>query len=37
MLSYKFENDEAEDDYDNAFNTLKEKNNSSKYNEDDEY
>ena len=29
MLSYKFENDEAEDDYDNAFNTLKEKNNSS--------
>jgi len=37
MLSYKFENDVAEDDYDNAFNTLKEKNNSSKYNEDDEY
>ena len=37
MLSYKFENDEAEDDYDNTFNTLKEKNNSSKYNEDDEY
>ncbi|WP_452221813.1 agmatinase [Lacinutrix salivirga] len=37
MLSYKFENDEADDDYDNAYNTIKEKNNSAKYNEDDEY
>ena len=37
MLSYKFENEEVEDDYDNAFDTLKEKNNSAKYNEDDEY
>jgi agmatinase len=37
MLSYKFQDDEAEADYDNAFDTLKEKNNSAKYNEDDEY
>ena len=37
MLSYKFENDEAEADYDNTYDNVKEKNNSAKYNEDDEY
>lgn len=37
MLSYKFEKEDAEDDYENEFTTLKEKNNSAKYNEDDEY
>ena len=37
MLSYKFQSDDAGDDFDNEFKTLKEKNNSAKYNEDDEY
>jgi len=37
MLSYKFQNDEDETDFDTTFNTLNEKNNSTKYNEDDEY
>lgn len=37
MLSYKFENDDAEADYDNAYENVKQKNNSAKYNEDDEY
>lgn len=37
MLSYKFEKEDAEDDYENEYTTLKEKNNSAKYNEDDEY
>ncbi|APY01337.1 agmatinase [Lacinutrix venerupis] len=37
MLSYKFENDDVEADYDNAYENVKQKNNSAKYNEDDEY
>ncbi|AUC82514.1 agmatinase [Lacinutrix sp. Bg11-31] len=37
MLSYKFKSEDAENDFDNEFKTLKEKNNSAKYNEDDEY
>lgn len=37
MLSYKFENDDAEADYDNAYENVKQQNNSAKYNEDDEY
>ena len=37
MLSYKFKNDEAEDDYDNAFDTNEINKNNSKYNEDDDY
>ncbi|WP_452225037.1 agmatinase [Lacinutrix chionoecetis] len=37
MLSYKFENDEAEAEYDNAYDSVKQKNNSAKFNEDDEY
>ena len=37
MLSYKFQSDDAGDDFDNEFKSLKEKNNSAKYNEDDEY
>ena len=38
MLSYKFQNEEAEDDYDNSFDSAYvSKNNSSKYNEDDDY
>jgi agmatinase len=37
MLSYKFQNDNAGDDYDNAFDNSKQKNNSAKFNEDDEY
>ena len=37
MLSYKFQNEDAEDDYDNAYDNYKQKNNTSKFNEDDEY
>ncbi|WGD35262.1 agmatinase [Olleya sp. YS] len=37
MLSYKFLNEVAEDDYDNTYDSTKQKNNSSKFNEDDEY
>ena len=37
MLSYKFQNDDAGDEYDNAFDNSKQKNNSTKFNEDDEY
>ena len=38
MLSYKFENDDANDDFDNAFEDSNlNKNNSSKYNEDETY
>ena len=37
MLSYKFQSDDSGDDFDNEFKSLKEKNNSAKYNEDDEY
>ena len=38
MLSYKFQGADASDDYDNAFEgAIVSKNNSSKFNEDDEY
>jgi len=37
MLSYKFQNDEVGDLYDNQYETEKPKNNLSKFNEDDEY
>jgi agmatinase len=37
MLSYKFQNDDAGDEYDNAFDNSKQKNNSAKFNDDDEY
>jgi len=38
MLSYKFLNESAEDEYDNSFdNSFVNKNNNSKFNEDDEY
>ncbi len=36
MLSYKFQNQDNSEDFDNDY-TTKEKNNSTKYNEDDEY
>jgi len=36
MLSYKFQNENVEDDYDNAYELTKQKNNASKF-EDDEY
>lgn len=36
MLSYKFLDENIDDDYDNTYES-KSKNNSSKYNEDDEY
>lgn len=36
MLSYKFLDQDIDDDYDNNYES-KQKNNSSKYNEDDEY
>ncbi|AXO81250.1 agmatinase [Olleya aquimaris] len=37
MLSYKFLNQDAEDDYDNTYDSNTQKNNTSKFNEDDEY
>jgi len=37
MLSYKFLNQEVEDDYDNTYEKDTQKNNTSKFNEDDEY
>jgi agmatinase len=37
MLSYKFMDQEVGDDYDNAYDNSKQKNNASKFNEDDEY
>ncbi|MDX1279188.1 agmatinase [Oceanihabitans sediminis] len=38
MLSYKFQNEDAEDDYDNAFDSNYEnKNINTKYNDEDEY
>ncbi|MBN2868856.1 MAG: arginase family protein, partial [Flavobacteriaceae bacterium] len=36
MLSYKFLDENIDDEYDNNYES-KQKNNSSKYNEDDEY
>ncbi|WP_396603038.1 agmatinase [Algibacter sp. R77976] len=37
MLSYKFMNDDAEDDYDNKYENTKQKTNTLKHNEDDNY
>lgn len=37
MLSYKFLDDDASDDYDNAYDNSKQKNNASKFTDDDEY
>ena len=37
MLSYKFLNQGAEDEYDNTYEKDTQKNNTSKFNEDDEY
>ena len=37
MLSYKFMDQGVEDEYDNTYDSNKQKNNSSKFNEDDEY
>ncbi|MFI1773173.1 agmatinase [Thalassobellus citreus] len=37
MLSYKFMDESIDDDYESTFNNLKQKNNTSKFNEDDEY
>ncbi|MBP0903525.1 agmatinase [Mariniflexile gromovii] len=37
MLSYKFMDEEVGDDYDNAYDNSKQKNNASKFNDDDEY
>ena len=37
MLSYKFLNQGTEDDYDNTYEKDTQKNNTSKFNEDDEY
>ena len=37
MLSYKFMNEDVGDEYDNTYNSEKQKNNLSKFNEDDEY
>ena len=38
MLSYKFQNDEAQDDYDNSFDSAHlNKNNITKFNDDDDY
>ena len=37
MLSYKFLDENVDDDYDNTYENNKHKSNSTKYNEDDEY
>ncbi len=37
MLSYKFMDEAIDDDYDNTYNNSKQKNNASKFNDDDEY
>ena len=37
MLSYKFMDEEVGDDYDNTYDNSKQKNNASKFNDDDEY
>ena len=37
MLSYKFQDEDAADDYDNAYESSKQKGNHSKFDEDDEY
>ena len=37
MLSYKFMDEAIDNDYDNTYENSKQKNNASKFNEDDEY
>ena len=37
MLSYKFMDEEVRDDYDNTYDNSKQKNNASKFNDNDEY
>ena len=37
MLSYKFMDEEVGDDYDNTYDNSKQKNNASKFNDNDEY
>ena len=37
MLSYKFQNEDTDDDYDNTYESSKHKINHSKFDEDDEY
>lgn len=37
MLSYKFQDEDADDDYDNTYESSKQKINHSKFDEDDEY
>ena len=37
MLSYKFQNEDTDDDYDNTYESSKQKINHSKFDEDDEY
>ncbi|WP_445731182.1 agmatinase [Mariniflexile sp.] len=37
MLSYKFMDEEVAHDYDNTYDNSKQKNNASKFNDDDEY
>ena len=37
MLSYKFQDEDSDDDYDNTYESSKEKINHSKFDEDDEY
>ena len=37
MLSYKFMNEEIDDEFDNSYDTLNQKNNISKFGEDEEF
>jgi agmatinase len=37
MLSYKFAEESIDDDYDNSYEGLNQKNNVSKFDDDDEY
>ena len=37
MLSYKFMNDDAGDDYDNAYDNSEQKKNTLKFTDDDNY
>ena len=37
MLSYKFQNEDVDDDYDNTYESAKQKSNHSKFDEDEDY
>ena len=37
MLSYKFQDEDTEDDYDNTYESSKQKINHSKFDEDEDY